>query len=641
MDWFLLILKTILVLFILLSLIILEVIIRRSINRVKISNALKKISPPFYLRFKSNLNNTIFLDDHFWKLFLNFGKQVPSNIRKINVKETLNKSISSWDNMNFVEEELKVSPRYIVLLEFNSSRNFLLKSFELFFNLLRLNDLNVDVFRYYQSIDNLYMGKKKVSLKSILPLSRYEKVILISSLDQFVNQFKGTVEDSFLEKFDPNNTFIISSKRVIEWTSIEKIFSLKYKLFPSSIEGLIFLSENLDVTSAFNKSDFANHLISSTTVLDFDSPNEEKDFISELKESLTKEQYLWVVSLAIHYDLNWDLFLQLGKKSFEFFGHKSFTIIDLIKVANLDWTRKGYIPDNFRLTLLKSIPRHRFIDMRKSFLNILRLPPPNSLASKKYYINVLINKSLTNTKYFSIKRIKVKSKLLKEYDSRVFPDRAILKIAGIVPRFGDLVLPESLANKIIDSPWLNAKFRIYYLITTFVFAGYFFNLYTIYPYLYRVALIFSLLSFIPASILLIKSHAKQKESISGLTLASILIFFNLLFGFIVTIFISLFDTDIYLRIENYYFQNRKFSLFDFRSVKSFSVSTVISFSITVSTFLIILIRKEYIKPLEGTLYVLFTWLLLSNVLAVYLGLHWLIVLIIVILFIRHALNSFY
>ena len=301
-------LKIISTLIIVAFLIFLEIVLRNNLRKFTLKRKQKDVYPPYFIDFRGVTNEYFHLDRYFWFIFKNFIRLENSDRKKFNLEKTIKTHVTSWDKSSYVEENTRTIARYLILIQMNSEKDFLLKAIKTLFQKLNENGIDLEIFEFHSDINKIYKNKARCSLNTIFPIKSYENVIIVSDLKGFVDDFSGAIHENIYKNLNSEVTCLLSTINKNEWGEIEKILAKEYPLFPSTSKGILDLSAFLNNRNLKQDSFQENSIITVKEIIE----QKPSYIVRKLKSRFTKLNFLWLSSLAVYHDLNWNLFLEFG-----------------------------------------------------------------------------------------------------------------------------------------------------------------------------------------------------------------------------------------------------------------------------------------------------------------------------------------
>jgi len=280
-------------------------------------------------------------------------------------------------------------PEYLVLVDRASFRDHQANLFHDLIRALRDEGLYVSLF-FFEGDPRVAWDEERGDTVPLYELQRRyagHRLLLLSDGEKLTDALSGSLAAWSSLLLEWKDRGVLTPEPLAHWGLREKALASQFIVLPATTEGLFALGDYFELPSQPD-----------TSAIERTSPDQAPPVpddprgMEALRSYLGDGTFLWLAACAVYPELHWDLTLHLG--SLPCFGPGLVTEQNLLKLVRLPWFRRGSIPDELRLPLIRELGEERERAVREAIVDLLeKNPAPNeTFASDARHLEILFQR---------------------------------------------------------------------------------------------------------------------------------------------------------------------------------------------------------------------------------------------------------
>ena len=307
-------------------------------------------------------------------------KVVPG--QKLNFEKTIHSTIKNGGAIDLKRMYDRQPNSYLILIDKKNNSNHQSQLFEVLHQ--KIVEQNVKVERYFFDSQPRVCWNENfpngIRLEQIFQRHFYSRLLIFSDGYSFINPMTGEVEDWLWSLKRWSKRGVLTPVPTASWTYREALLSDEFTVFPNSIDGISQLLNHFEEEKNLG---LAQRMRLSAEEVPVISLNE-NNWHAELNRVYSLSMQKWIALCAIYPELHWGLTLKLGHILQEKNKATLITYENIRSLSQLEWFRKGKIPDFFREKLMVLLTANEKQNAREIIIEILELNTPKSITSFAY-----------------------------------------------------------------------------------------------------------------------------------------------------------------------------------------------------------------------------------------------------------------
>ena len=346
-------------------------------------------------------------NESFYKTIADLRARGNTDVQQIDMARTVNATVKNAGHI-ILQYRAQTRPNeYLLLIDMHTPQNHRAQLFNLLYHTFDESEVLMERF-YYDGDLRLFWNEKfrrGISLNALQSAYPEHRLIILGAATSLLSPMNGKFL-RWANVFDAWRTrALLTPRPVNDWDAREAQLATKFRLLPSSLQGIGDLVENLETVEPKDYrlwKKFRDRHADPLQIPD-DLPNDallvllESGFVNYNNGKRDDKMLQWIAACAVSPILHWDWTLHIAHIIDK--GTKSLLSLEnLFQINRLPWFISGKMPESVRITLLDWLEKNypdTLIAVRKEWQTILQstnnTPPADSVAFEEHRIQVLFN----------------------------------------------------------------------------------------------------------------------------------------------------------------------------------------------------------------------------------------------------------
>ena len=431
-------------------------------RRKYISQTDKSINPPYFWPINIE-TKTNFYDNALWnKVTTNLRKREEGEKNILDIPLSLQATLEAGGYPTLTYRAGRRPVEYLFFIDRASFKDHQAILFRQLAEKLAKEDIYVDIYFHNAHFQYFWRSfdERPIYLEELMARHPKHRLVIMGDGNGLVDAYSGELSPNAEPLIAAwKYRALMTSVSPSDWGLKEVSISKKFVLLPAKLSAFSILSERFDRRGNSSLQEWITGADDSVPNFDFDVT------ISELRDYLGEELFIWLCACATYPELHWDMTIFLGKfLSQELYATKIekdkyplLTEDNLLKLVRLPFFRRGEIPDKTRMELLDYLEDKLEYKVRSAIISVLEenLPPEGTRISEKLKINLVLQK-WQRDKNQTDADTKGEVEGLLERDE--IQDYVVLQKLKQPPKVAMQILPENQRNSILTF-FRNVLFR--------------------------------------------------------------------------------------------------------------------------------------------------------------------------------------
>ncbi len=370
--------------------------------------------PPYLWSLKIPNVQGVTFNENFYKIISELRQRGNTDVQQIDMARTVNATIKNAGHITLQYRAQTLPNEYLLLIDMHLPQNHRAQLFNLLYHAFDDSEVLVERF-YYDGDLRLFWNEKfrrGIVLNALQSAYPHHRLIIFGSAVSLLSPINGKFS-RWANVFDAWRTrALLTPRPVNDWDTREAQLATKFRLLPSTLQGIGDLVENLE---AIEPKDYRlwkklGDRHADALPITPDLPNDallvllESAYVTYINGKRDDTMLQWIAACAVSPILHWDWTLHIAHIIDK--GSKNLLSLEnLFQINRLPWFIDGKMPGSVRLTLLDWLEKNHpetLIAVRKEWQQVLEseqnTPPPDSLAFEEHRIQVLFNEWQLNKK---------------------------------------------------------------------------------------------------------------------------------------------------------------------------------------------------------------------------------------------------
>ena len=449
---------------------------RRSHEKLILNHVPNDKSPYIWSLKIPNVQGVVY-NENFYKTISELRQRSDSDFLRIDMLRTIKATIQNVGQITLQYRAQRRLNEYLLLIDTHSPQNHRAQLFNLLYYAFDASEVLIE--RYYYDGDlRLFWNEKMrrgISLNDLQSAYPEHRLVILGSATSLLSPTNGKFL-RWTNVFDNWRTrALLTPRPVNDWDAREAQLATKFRLLPSTLQGIGDLVENLEAIEPKDYRLWKNFRDRNADMLPVtsDLPNDallvllESAFVTYDNGKRDDRILQWIAACAVSPILHWDWTLHIASV-IDNSRSGLLTLENLFQINRLPWFVDGKMPDNVRIALLDWFEKNHpetLIAVRREWQKILETeqntPPSDSMAFEEHRIQILFNEWQLN-KTLPQKKFDELDKLLRHNDEALVVEylrRAPTALDTIVPprfrkyvRHSDSFIPKTKPG-LLDLGW--------------------------------------------------------------------------------------------------------------------------------------------------------------------------------------------
>lgn len=343
--------------------------------------------------------------------------------RVLAVEETISATIDARGYPTLRFRSLTRAPEYLVLIERSSHRDHQARLFNELAWALRQEDLPVVRF-YFENDPRIVTDEYSQRWRLSDLQSRYHtsRLLVFAQGNGFLHPVTGAPHPWVTRMHTWEKRAVLTAEPPATWGAREISLARHFVVLPATGDGLSALVDSFEPDAETDLAYWKR--------FDIASPQPSllvQEAVEDLRRHLGSEAFTWLCACALYPELHWDLTLRIGRHPA--IGTGVLSEENLLKLVRLPWFRRGAIPDDVRVALMRQLDEETEIAVRSEIIEILErnLAPDISLAGAQQRLDVAVQKMFAHRKHRA-KRRAARRELQQFPIEAITRDRAVMRL---------------------------------------------------------------------------------------------------------------------------------------------------------------------------------------------------------------------
>lgn len=298
---------------------------------------------------------------------------------RLNVAETVNRTVNSAGQFSPVLASRPVVPEYLALIERKSVGDHLAQLAMTFIARLAADEVHIDAYEFVGTPLQCFSwpGGRRKTLDQLITSYGGKRLVVCGPASCFFDWISGLPAGWADSPEDWSERILLTTTPVAEWGYQEWVLSAKgIIVLPLSPQGIAAIIQGIQSETGQYKVPFEwrpplpellagpnDALLSRRTP----SESDQVELIDALELYLGPRGLLWLSACAVYPDINWNLTLRLGKLIAPELCNES----DVASFTRLPWFRSAWMPDWLRAKLIANLSAEQLAEIRFAIDSLL------------------------------------------------------------------------------------------------------------------------------------------------------------------------------------------------------------------------------------------------------------------------------
>ena len=308
------------------------------------------------------------------------------------IPATIRKTIQAGGIPQFVYQQRKQAPYYLVLIEQLNARDHLAAFYQEM--ALEMNRRDLDAGYYFFNGTPHLCWKERDTMRRRIPIERLQtefpdaRMLIVGKADTFLelpNLRPSNLAISLAEKWE--EIALLCTRPTPDWGPSELTLCQLFPVVPATAEGLVTLIPQWNAVKALTPSYWQmQHPEPVMPKLEIRRAEDISAVLSSLRRYLGAGGFRWLCAVAFYPELLFELSVLFDNEAIppqsdlSEWEQNYVWWVSLGRLCRLPWLRDGYLPNLLRAALRERLPEEDAKEVRRQLLEVLRLPgnqPPS------------------------------------------------------------------------------------------------------------------------------------------------------------------------------------------------------------------------------------------------------------------------
>jgi len=342
----------------------------------------------------ANTHVATFSDPQFHTLARRMQRRQPGPNRQLDVAESIRATIRSLGYPQLVFRRGTQPPEYLILVEQTSPQDHQALLYSQMVRALEADGVHIREFHFDGDPRECWSpeGRERTSLADLHGQAG-ERLILIGEMECLVDGISGEIApwaEMIVDEW--KDRAILTPLPLAKWGARERVLSQVAPILPATVDGMQaaierFLADGASLLGTDVAGRRMPEPIGSESELAVE-PN-----VRQLRDTLSPGVFLWLCACAVYPQLNWNLTLRLA--TLPSLPRNLLMENNLLALVTLRWFRRGVLPDELRLALLRELSEQQQREVRQTILEVLQTgpqPPDGTHARDYQQLEIVFNR---------------------------------------------------------------------------------------------------------------------------------------------------------------------------------------------------------------------------------------------------------
>jgi hypothetical protein len=354
--------------------------------------------PPVYTKILVNTYVQEILP--FWrlsKIIHAFRRRMQTPSNEVDIDRTIEHTLANSAWLDVIYRQRQVMPEYLVLIDRKSYLDQQARIVQEMLQQLVSNGVWIHLYEFSGDPRICFPFNEKerpLQLSDIHAHHPDARLLVFSGMSELTNPLTGDLQ-SWIEPLTHWHERAIFTPDVVHQVLFEELRARDFTVLPITLDGLAsliraFESDNVPIFINDDKPLPVPLLERPLRWTGRDAPTtkEAGALLLDIKRYLGENGFYWLSACAVYPELRWELTLYLGSTLKGDDGKTLLNVNTLLRLARLPWFRQGYMPDWYRLDLIKSVEPEQELSIRYALEKLL---DPNLEGEDEFSLPVAIN----------------------------------------------------------------------------------------------------------------------------------------------------------------------------------------------------------------------------------------------------------